>query len=78
MSWKVQSWKVEVIMDESGEWEGDAMRFSSEQEALSYARDLEFRCSAVRDKRIVESPDPINRRWTARGPQAVRGARSGS
>jgi hypothetical protein len=51
-------WKVEVVMDESGAWESDFRRFATEQEALAYARDLEFRCSAVRDKRIVRCQDP--------------------
>jgi hypothetical protein len=50
-------WKVEVIVDDSGEWEGDPLRFETEQEALAYARDLEFRWSAVREKRIVKSED---------------------
>jgi hypothetical protein len=54
------SWKVEVIVDDSGEWVGDPLRFKTEQEALTYARDLEFRCSAVRDKRLVKSDDPVN------------------
>ncbi len=47
------SWKVEFVMDDSGEWIGDPLRFETEQEALAYARDLEFRCSAVRDKRLL-------------------------
>jgi hypothetical protein len=55
------SWKVEVVLDDSGEWESDPLRFKTEQEALAYARDLEFRCSAVRDKRIVKSDDPSRR-----------------
>jgi hypothetical protein len=53
MSWKVESWKVEVVTDDSGEWEGDCLRFATALEALAYARHLELRCSAVRDKRIV-------------------------
>jgi hypothetical protein len=51
------SWKVEVVTDDSGEWESDCLRFASDQEALAYARRLEFRCSAVRDKRIVKCED---------------------
>jgi len=54
------SWKVEVIVDDSGEWEGDPLRFETKHEAVAYARDLEFRWSAVRDKRIMTSEDPIN------------------
>jgi hypothetical protein len=53
-------WKVEVIVDDSGEWEGDPLRFETEQEALAYARNLEFRWSAVREKRIVKSQDTAN------------------
>jgi hypothetical protein len=57
------SWKIEVVVDDSGEWEGDPLRFESEREALAYARDLEFRWSAVRDKRVVKSEDPVNDSW---------------
>jgi hypothetical protein len=53
-------WKVELIVDDSGEWEGDPLRFETEQQALAYARDLEFRWSAVREKRIVKSEDSAN------------------
>jgi len=61
------SWKVEVMVDDSGEWESDPFRFERKHEALAYARDLELRWSAVRDRRIVESNEPINSRWTERG-----------
>lgn len=57
------SWKIEVVVDDSGEWEGDPLRFESAREALAYARDLEFRWSAVRDKRVLKSEDPVNYRW---------------
>jgi hypothetical protein len=57
------SWKIEVVVDDSGEWESDPLRFESEREALAYARDLEFRWSAVRDKRVVKSEDPVNDSW---------------
>ena len=59
-------WKVEVVVDDSGEWEGDPLRFETEQEALAYARNLEFRWSAVREKRIVKSQDTANDIWPAR------------
>ena len=65
------SWKVEVIIDDSGEWEGDSLRFGTEQEALAYARDLEFRWSAVRDKRVVQSDDPVNNGWIRPGFRAA-------
>ena len=57
------SWKIEVAVDDSGEWEGDPLRFESAREALAYARDLEFSWSAVRDKRVVKSQDPVNYSW---------------
>jgi hypothetical protein len=63
------SWKVEVVVDDSGEWVGDPLRFDTEQEALAYARDLEFRCSAVRDKRLMKSEDPVNPKFPAPGAQ---------
>jgi len=65
------SWKVEVVVDDSGEWVGDQLRFKTEQEALAYARDLEFRCSAVRDKRMVKSNDPVNPKTPAKGELLV-------
>jgi hypothetical protein len=61
------TWKVEVVVDDSGEWVGDPLRFETDREALAYARDLEFRCSAVRDKRLVKSEDPLNPNFGARG-----------
>jgi hypothetical protein len=64
------SWKVEVVADDSGEWEGDPLRFETQREALAYARDLEFRWSAVRDKRVVKSEDPANYSWPRCGPRA--------
>ena len=57
------SWKIEVVVDDSGEWEGDPLRFETQREALAYARDHEFRWSALRDKRIVKSEDPVNYSW---------------
>lgn len=57
------SWKIEVVVDDSGEWEGDPLRFETEREALAYARDLELRWAAVRDKRVMKSEDPVNFSW---------------
>jgi len=61
------SWGIELKADDSGEWESDPLRFETKQEALAYARDLELRWAAVRDKRIVESDEPANSRWTRQG-----------
>ena len=71
------SWKIEVVVDDSGEWEGDPLRFETQREALAYARDLEFRWSAVRDKRVVKSEDPVNHSWPRCCRQAVSTRKSG-
>jgi hypothetical protein len=64
------SWKVEVVTDDSGEWESECLRFTTALEALAYARHLELRCSAVRDKRIVRCEDP---NWLdGESPRAAR------
>jgi hypothetical protein len=70
------SWKVEVFMDDSGEWECDSLRFATQQEAVAYARDLEFRCSALRDKHVMESRDPVNHRWTTQGARSTDAGRA--
>lgn len=59
------TWKVEFVMDDSGEWIGDPLRFNTEQEALAYARDLEFRCSAIRDKRLLRCEGSINQNFSS-------------
>jgi hypothetical protein len=59
----IESWKIEVLADDSGEWESDPLRFETMDEALAYARDLELRWSAVRDRRVVASADPVNHHW---------------
>lgn len=71
------SWKIELIVDDSGEWESDPLRFETEHEALAYARDLEFRWSAVRDKRVVKSEDPVNQSWPQRRDRARSAKNSG-
>jgi hypothetical protein len=57
------SWKIEVVVDDSGQWESDPFRFETLDEALAYARDLEFRWAAVRDRRVMKSHDPVNQHW---------------
>jgi hypothetical protein len=57
------SWKIEVVVDDSGEWESDPFRFETLDEALAYARDLDLRWAAVRDRRVVKSHDPVNQNW---------------
>lgn len=54
------SWKAEVIADDSGKWVSNALRFATEAEAARYATDLMGRWMSVREKRVVESDEPIN------------------
>jgi hypothetical protein len=55
------SWKAEVIADSSGKFEGNGLRFATQPEAEAYARDLMARWTLVREWRVVESDDPVNR-----------------
>ena len=61
------SWKPEVIVDSSGKWCGNALRFATREEALDNARNLASRWTSVRDFRAAESEDPVNYRWTVGG-----------
>jgi hypothetical protein len=56
-----QSYKAEVIADGSGEWVGNGLRFATREAAKAYAIDLHSRWTAVREWRVVESTDPVNR-----------------
>ena len=47
--------KVEVIADSSGTWCGNALTFTTREEAERYAKDLYARWSAVRQWRVVET-----------------------
>ena len=53
------SFKAEVIADSSGEWTGNALRFSTRAKAESYVADLAMRWTSVRETRVVESGDPV-------------------
>lgn len=54
------SYAAEVIADASGKWCGNALRFATQAEATAYVRDLEWRWTAVRETRVVESSEPVN------------------
>jgi hypothetical protein len=54
------SWKPEVIADNSGKWNGNALRFATKEESEQYVADLAMRWTAVRDIRSIESDDPVN------------------
>jgi len=59
----MSSFKVEVIADSSGKWVGNLLRFSTEEDAKTYARDLAQRWTAVLDHRVVPSEDKPQHRW---------------
>ena len=46
--------KVEVIADSSGHWAGNGLRFATDEEAKTYARDLFSRWTLVREWRVVK------------------------
>lgn len=55
-----QSFKAEVIADNSGEWVANGLRFQTAEAAEAYAKDLFSRWMAVREYRVVPSKDPVN------------------
>lgn len=59
----MKSWKPEVIVDSSGKWCGNALRFATKEEAEANVKDLMYRWFSVIDTRVVESDDPVNYRW---------------
>jgi len=60
MSEKMKSFAAEVIADSSGKFCGNGLRFATEAEAKEYVDDLEWRWTAVRETRVVESDEPVN------------------
>jgi hypothetical protein len=54
------SYAVEVIADNSGKFCGNACRYTTHEEAKLAGDELASRWFAVRDTRVVESPDPVN------------------
>jgi hypothetical protein len=54
------SWKAEVIADSSGKFCGNGLRFATKGEAETYAADLAYRWTLVREWRVVESDDAVN------------------
>lgn len=59
-----QSFKAEVIADNSGTWAGNGLRFATAEEAERYAIDLSHRWTLVREHRVVSSDDPVNSIWS--------------
>jgi hypothetical protein len=67
------SWAAEVIADDSGKWTANALRFATDIEAKAYVANLYARWTAVRETRVVQSPDPVNTKWdTEKGTTPVR------
>ncbi len=58
---KVVSYAPEVIADSSGQWTGNGLRFATREEAEEWVKDLSYRWTLVRETRVVESSDPVNR-----------------
>jgi hypothetical protein len=57
------SFKPEVVVDQSGKWYGNALRFATREEAEANARDLAARWMLVSEWRAAESDEPVNYRY---------------
>jgi len=55
------SFKVEVIADNSGKWASNALRFRTRKAAEEYGNGLWGRWMAVKEYRVRQSRDPVNR-----------------
>lgn len=60
---RVVSWKPEVQTDSTGQWYGNALRFTTKEEAEGNVKALMWNWTAVRETRVVESEDPPNYCW---------------
>ena len=58
-----KSYAPEVIVDSSGKWCGNALRFATREEAEANVDNLMMRWMLVRETRVVESTDPVNYKW---------------
>jgi hypothetical protein len=50
----MNSYRVKVIADSSGEFVGNGLTFASIEEAKKYGRDLAWRWTAVREWKVFE------------------------
>jgi hypothetical protein len=57
------SFKPEVIADRTGKWVGNGLAFATSAEAEGYVSHLFSRWTAVRETRVIESPDPVTHAW---------------
>lgn len=60
---EIRSYMPQVIADASGKFVGNALRFTTEEEATEYVADLASRWTLVRDTRVVPHTDEANARW---------------
>jgi hypothetical protein len=67
------SFKPEVQTDNTGQWYGNALRFTTHAEAEAQVADLMLRWTAVRDTRVVECNDPVNLPLRRRPAPSCRG-----
>lgn len=65
------SYKAEVIADDSGKWAGNALVWTTEDEAQQYAQDLARRWIMVRETRVVETDEEPNYKWVNGGPERI-------
>lgn len=66
-----QSWRPEVIADNSGKWTPNGLRFATELEAQLWVDDLSMRWIAVRETRVVPTFDRVNYRIVRREGKLV-------
>ena len=57
------SWKPEVIVDSTGKWYTNALRFATCEEARANVENLAMRWLAVREWRASECDDPVTHAW---------------
>ena len=50
-------YKVEVIADSSGKWCANGLRFDTYEEGETYAKDLSWRWTGVREWRVVPAEE---------------------
>lgn len=57
------SWKPEVLVSGESNWNGNALRFATKEEAEKNVADLFSRWMLVKETRVVEVDEPVNYRW---------------
>ena len=68
----MRSWKAEVVADSTGKWNGNALRFATQDEAAAYAKDLMSRWTSVQLWRVLETDEPASHRWTGHKSEPVK------